>query len=132
MASPRQQRTWIFDISRRATTAALALAIVFMLRVVATQSTQAQTFTVIHAFTGGLDKGKPVGLTIDRTENLFGTTEILGGDGHGAVFERSYPQCRTPQLLCGLLWDQQMSPIVPKGLTLSPSARAAYAKCFVS
>ena len=44
---------------------ALALMIVFALTVVANQSAQAQTFQVIHTFTGGQDGANPyAGVTV--------------------------------------------------------------------
>ncbi len=54
------------------------------------QSAQAQTFTVLHAFTGGLDGSSPcAGLSMDQRGNLYGTTSA-GGKGYGAVFELSH------------------------------------------
>lgn len=51
-----------------------------------TVSLQAQTFTVLHAFTGGMDGGSPyAGLSVDREGNLYGTTSA-GGSGYGTVF----------------------------------------------
>ncbi len=48
---------------------------------------QAQTFTVLHSFTGGGDGAAPVsGLTMDRGGNLYGTTSY-GGHGPGTVFK---------------------------------------------
>src|SRR5208283_4528962 len=69
---------------------ALALAIVYALALVATPSAQAQTFQVIHTFTGA-DGYYPQGsLTMDAAGNLYGTT-VNGGDGdHGIVFKLSY------------------------------------------
>lgn len=50
---------------------------------------QAQTYTVLHSFTGGSDGGGPyAGLSMDRGGNLYGTT-AAGGSGHGTVFELS-------------------------------------------
>jgi uncharacterized repeat protein (TIGR03803 family) len=59
----------------------------------------AQTFTVIHNFTGGLDGGVPqTGLTIDSAGNLYGTT-VGGGNiqsdscfsvGCGVVFKLAH------------------------------------------
>ena len=56
----------------------------------------AQTFTVLHNFTGGLDGANPyAGLTMDRAGNLYGTS-LHGGlqtddcqitNGCGTVFE---------------------------------------------
>jgi uncharacterized repeat protein (TIGR03803 family) len=51
------------------------------------QSAQAQTFSVIHAFTGGSDGYDPyAGVTIDRGGHLYGTTSEQAGEG-GTVFE---------------------------------------------
>jgi uncharacterized repeat protein (TIGR03803 family) len=85
MANPRQLRRLTFGLSLGAATAALAIA--FMLTVVATQSAQAQTFTVLHAFTGGGDGGNPyAGLTVDGGGNLYGTTRYYGL-GYGTVYQ---------------------------------------------
>jgi hypothetical protein len=65
------------------TTFVIALSTVLVLTVVATQSPQAQTFTVLHDFTGGPDGANPdAGLTMDSAGNLYGTTSG-GGSGGG-------------------------------------------------
>lgn len=49
---------------------------------------QAQTFQVIHTFTGGSDGADPtVGLTLDRAGNLYGTANLGGNGGNGTVFK---------------------------------------------
>jgi uncharacterized repeat protein (TIGR03803 family) len=71
-------RTWIWTIIVNSP-ATLALAI-------ATLSAQAQTFNVIHTFTGGPDGGNPnAGLTIDKAGNLY-STAYTGGAGYGTVY----------------------------------------------
>lgn len=51
---------------------------------------RAQTFTVLHAFTNGLDGGYPMaGLTPDAAGNFYGTTEGGGTRGYGTVFKLS-------------------------------------------
>ncbi len=88
MTSSRQQRTWIFGTSRRAATAALAMALA--LTVVPTPAAHAQTFTVLHNFTDGQDGANPeTGLTMDKAGNLYGTT-IHGGLGVGTVFKLTH------------------------------------------
>jgi len=67
-----------------------ALAIVFVLMFVATQGVQAQTFTVLHNFTGGQDGASPSGgVTIDQAGTLYGTA-FQGGAGYGTVFKLSH------------------------------------------
>jgi uncharacterized repeat protein (TIGR03803 family) len=59
---------------------------VVIFAVSAIPSGYAQTFTVLHAFTGGADGGNPAaGLTIDSAGNLYGTTQY-GGSGYGTAF----------------------------------------------
>ena len=73
-------------------TGTLTLAIVFVLAVVASQTAQAQTFNVIHTFTGGNDGGNAsAGVTI-KEAYLYGTTYAGGSDrnpphGCGMVYQ---------------------------------------------
>ena len=73
--------------------AALALAIVLGLSFV-TPAVQAQTFNVLHNFTGGGDGASPgAGLTMDKGGNLYGTTEsggASGPNGYGTVFKLAH------------------------------------------
>src|SRR5581483_7073921 len=50
---------------------------------------QAQTFSVLHAFTGGSDGANPyAGVTLDQSGNLYGNT-TSGAVGSGGVFRLS-------------------------------------------
>ena len=70
---------------------ALALAVVFTVAIVAMPAAQAQTFAVIHTFTGGQDGSGPYAdLTIDAAGNVYGTTSSTGGSGAGTVFRVQY------------------------------------------
>jgi hypothetical protein len=80
-------------LSVGAATGALAVAIVFVLTIVASPAAQAQTFQVIHTFTGKTDGGWPyAGVTIDKSGNLYGTTYAYGnpkgpyGPNYGVVY----------------------------------------------
>jgi uncharacterized repeat protein (TIGR03803 family) len=69
-----------------AATGALAAAIAFVLTIAASPAAQAQTFHVIHTFTGK-DGGWPyAGVTIDSSGNLYGTTYTYGAKGYGVVY----------------------------------------------
>jgi uncharacterized repeat protein (TIGR03803 family) len=72
----------IFDINLRPRTAALiSLSILVILTVVPSGQSRAQTFQVIHNFSGGTDGAVPLaGLIADRAGNLYGTTNS-GGTG---------------------------------------------------
>ena len=91
MPSKGRLRNLIFSTSFHSTTSALALAIVFALTVVLTQSIHAQTYTVIHNFTGGQDGANPyAGLTLGAASDFFYGTSTLGGNGAGTVFKLRY------------------------------------------
>jgi uncharacterized repeat protein (TIGR03803 family) len=66
----------------------LALAFLLGLKVVSAATAQAQTFSVIHNFTGGSDGADPLaGFTIDVAGNLYGTASSGGTSGAGVVFK---------------------------------------------
>src|SRR5271167_4814317 len=85
MANPRQPRNLIFGLSFGAATAALVIA--FLLIVVATQPAQAQTFKVLHNFTGQDGANPESGVTMDKAGNLYGTTFRGGSSGNGVVYQ---------------------------------------------
>ena len=75
------------------TAAALAWAMLLALTIVATPGAQAQTYNVIHTFTGGGDGANPfAGVTIDAAGNLYGTTAFGGSAGNGSVFKLTHSQ----------------------------------------
>ncbi len=90
----------LFSMARRAggrqrpVVAVVALAIVLGVTMVVTPSASAQTFTVLHTFTGGGDGALPgAGLTMDEGGNFFGSTESGGAAGpnsYGTVFKLSH------------------------------------------
>src|ERR1700756_2070546 len=88
MKHPLQHPTSTFSLKLPHCTFPLfATAMLAWLIVIATMPAMAQTFTVLHTFTGGADGGNPVkGLTMDRAGNLYGTAQN-GGLGYGTVFE---------------------------------------------
>ena len=67
---------------------AFALAMLGLLILTAPAQAQAQTYAVLHNFTGGSDGARPQAtLAIDRTGNLYGTAPQLGALGYGTVFK---------------------------------------------
>jgi uncharacterized repeat protein (TIGR03803 family) len=72
---------------------ALILALLFALTIVVTPTAKAQTYRVIHSFTGAQDGLYPVAsVTVDSHDNLYGTTSIGGSgtscyEGCGAAFK---------------------------------------------
>jgi uncharacterized repeat protein (TIGR03803 family) len=75
---------------RKPTSLTWTLTLAIAMAVLVSQSAQAQTFNVLHSFSGGGDGGTPsAGLTIDRAGNLYGTTEY-GAAGNGTVFRLSH------------------------------------------
>jgi uncharacterized repeat protein (TIGR03803 family) len=67
---------------RRLLGMAAALAMVLTMAAVMTQAAQAQTYTVIHNFTGGPDGAMPMaGLTMDPAGNFYGTANFGGNTG---------------------------------------------------
>ncbi len=96
MTRPRKDRIWYSRANLRASAFALVLTIMFGLIVAASPAAQAQTYTVIHDFTGGQDGGTPIAqLTMDRAGSLYGTAFYGGvqtcrtssGTGCGTVFK---------------------------------------------
>jgi uncharacterized repeat protein (TIGR03803 family) len=68
----------------------LAVASLFVFVMFVCPQLQAQTFSVVHDFTGGTDGGNPLaGLVMDASGNFYGTTSTGGEYGAGTVFEYS-------------------------------------------
>ena len=100
MTNPAQPTRYFSPDMVRARIAQASLpALTLICVLVACAIDYAQTFTVIHNFTGGLDGGVPqTGLTIDSAGNLYGTT-VGGGNiqsdscyavGCGVVFKLAH------------------------------------------
>lgn len=93
MTNPVQRRDWISNICLRTARFALGAAFVLVLSLVATQSAQTQTYTVLYAFKGAPDGALPLaGVVRDETGNIYGTTYWAGTSqnctgGCGIVFK---------------------------------------------
>ncbi len=88
MSNSGQHGIWIFENGLPATTLTLAITILLALTLISAQSAQAQTYNVIHNFTGGGDGADPrAGLTKDAAGNFYGTTRDGGRYGLGTVFK---------------------------------------------
>jgi uncharacterized repeat protein (TIGR03803 family) len=88
MNEATQPRNWVLGMHCRMACRTLGLAMVLALTVAATRATQAQTYGVLHSFSGTPDGAGPVaGLLRDAQGNLYGTT-LGGGDSvFGTVFK---------------------------------------------
>lgn len=94
MHGKKQFHNLLLHIISRAVPTALAIAVVLALTVALTQSVQAQIYSVIHNFTGGVDGKNPyAGLTMDAAGNFYGTTCgadcVAGASDAGTVFRLS-------------------------------------------
>ena len=65
----------------------LGVAVVLASAIFATQSAHAQTYNVLHSFSGGADGKTPYGLVRDQAGNLYGTTASGGASNSGTVFK---------------------------------------------
>ena len=89
MAGQEQNAGSIFAINLGRRAIALAVTIMFAATILAVPAAHAETFRVLHTFTGYGDGGEPIaGLTLDRAGNLYGTTS--GGGAGGTVFKLSH------------------------------------------
>jgi uncharacterized repeat protein (TIGR03803 family) len=91
MTNSQRLRDWISRIRLATATADLMLVVALGLGLLATQSAEAQTFTVLHAFAGERSDGASpfAGLVADTAGNLYGTTSSGGSIGYGTVFKVS-------------------------------------------
>ena len=88
MTSRQRHQLQILGISPRASAFALVLAITFASTVSAAPAAHAQTFSVVHAFTGGIDGSSPAsGVTMDRGGRLYGTTQYGGSIFLGSAYQ---------------------------------------------
>jgi len=78
--SGQRRAVSILDISLGTAIGALVIAVVTMM--MTTPAAQAQSFRVVHSFTGGADGANPgSGLTLDRGGHLYGTASRGGSPG---------------------------------------------------
>jgi len=98
MHSVRRFHSPIFGASLRPQSATVAILLmllffllVLLLVLLTPQPAQAQTYQVLHNFTGGADGAVPeAGLTMDQAGNLYGTANTNGAGGWGTVFKLSH------------------------------------------
>src|SRR5271157_1934408 len=111
MHDKEQFQNFLFRTSPRGLTGALAMVILFAATIALPQPMQAQTYTVIHNFTGGGDGSKPAAtMVMDRAGNLYGTTSAGGQGGRGIVFRLAYKNSGwvvTPIYLFGRVNDAE-------------------------
>ena len=90
MAIRAQSTTSVSSIPDAAA-AALALLLLFATTILGVPQAHAQTFTVLHTFTGAPDGALPeAGVTMDAAGNLYGTTFHGGTNGVGLVYKLTH------------------------------------------
>jgi hypothetical protein len=96
MAGQRRYAASIFDTNLQAGRVVVCSVLFFAASILALQ---AQTFTVLHSFTGGSDGSNPYSsLVLDRSGNLYGVApfggsrscETQNGIGCGTVFRLAH------------------------------------------
>lgn len=81
----------VFDIRLQVRIAALIFLTVLATFLVIAPAAQAQTYSVLHYFTGGADGGAPIaGLTMAGPGNFYGTASGGGNQENGTVFRLRY------------------------------------------
>jgi uncharacterized repeat protein (TIGR03803 family) len=76
------------DLTQHRSTLAVQSALLLLLTLFNVATIKAQTFSVLHGFTGGLDGSHPyAGVTVGRGGTLYGTTSAGGLYTHGTVFK---------------------------------------------
>ena len=86
MTSLKPRGEWLLRSRWRRANAPLTLVILFVLAA-GTSPAEAQTFTVLHTFTGPNGEGAYAGLVRDAAGNLYGATSQGGSFGDGLVFK---------------------------------------------
>jgi len=86
MTRTGQHQRCISGIHWLAASGALALGTMCVLAALGTPPAQAQTYTVLHSFTGA-DGESPLGLIRDPRGDLYGVTQLGGVSGQGVVFK---------------------------------------------
>ncbi len=88
MTRPIQSQSVSSTIGSCSRAAFIAMLIVLLSALFAGSSVQAQTFTVLHTFTGGEDGKNPYfGVIRDSAGNLYGSTEYGGAFNQGTIFK---------------------------------------------
>jgi len=92
MSALQKAVVFIYAADSRHRTTLLAAIIALTASFIVIPAAPAQTFTVLHTFTGGGDGSNPAaGLTMDRGGSLYGTAGGFGGSGGwGSVFKLSH------------------------------------------
>src|SRR5262249_26799002 len=70
-----------------ASTKALSLTLLLAVALFALPAAQAQTFTVLHTFSGPDGLTPYSGVTLDSAGNLYGTTYLGGSNDMGTVYQ---------------------------------------------
>ena len=104
-------RNFRFNVNSRVSMSAMALAMICALTLLTTHFAQAQTFSVLHYFTGGADGAIPyAGVTVGPSGVLYGTATTGGTHNHGTVFKLSQTNSSWVSVPCTKLPEAAMEP----------------------
>jgi len=106
----------------RPSTQVFVMALLCVLTMVATQPAQAQTYSVLHYFTGAGDGGNPTSLLVDQ-HSLYGTTPAGGSSSYGAAFKLSQGASGWALTTIYSFLDTDESGAEPQSLSLGPDGR---------
>jgi len=90
MIRPSHQQSRFSSQTQAAVITVVTFACLFLLSV--PQPAAAQTWTVLHSFTGTDGEEPSAGLTMDQAGNLYGTAAAGGHNNNGTVFKLTHEQ----------------------------------------
>jgi hypothetical protein len=109
-----------YNTKRRTGLIIVILTLVAALANLAVQPAQAQSFTVLHTFTGTDGAGPQARLTMDSAGNLYGTAAGGGSEGGGTAFKLSQKNGNWTFALLYSFYQSGSDAAAPRAVVLAP------------